>query len=207
MSTRIDWDALRERLAAVERRLESTAASDEERRQQMLRQRARYLAGRTPDVTITELRPMMVFRLGDERYAVALAQLRLVTTLEDLIPVPGAPDGILGLLGVDGEVCTIWDLAGLLDLPRAAPPAGGHALLLRADAGRGLRADYVEGRLDVDPRRLLPAEAADGTRSAPFLEAVTADRVHVLDVEALLANLRSEDRKPPAVQDDSTRRI
>jgi chemotaxis signal transduction protein len=190
---RIDWERIKERLAEVERNLTSSLVFDDARKQRLLRKRAEYLAARRPDGGVAlETQAFMVFLIHGERYAVGLRHLRQVVPLEGLVPVPGAPDGILGVMNLGGEVGTIWDLGRLLDLPERETRAAGHAIVLNAGVEIGLRVDFVEGRQDIDAGNVILPNGPNGALDMRFLEGLTQDRIHILDVKAILGSIHSE---------------
>src|SRR5262245_56247170 len=99
------------------------AALDRGRIEATLRTRARQLAQRPVDEDAGATTEVLTFRLGDETYAAGLRQLAAVQSARGLTPVPCAPAYVAGLLNVRGEVVSVLDLAGALELPtRATPP-------------------------------------------------------------------------------------
>src|SRR5580700_6443321 len=53
---------------------------------------------------------ILVFRLGDESYAVDVAALRSVEPVGSLTPLPCAPRFVAGVLNLRGETLTVLDL-------------------------------------------------------------------------------------------------
>jgi purine-binding chemotaxis protein CheW len=53
-------------------------------------------------------------RIGEEQYALPVAYIHEVVDLGELTPVPGAPDSVLGLRNLNGEVLPAFDLARIL---------------------------------------------------------------------------------------------
>ena len=49
------------------------------------------------------------FRLGDEIYGVNVMQIREVLPHSEITPVPGAPDYVLGIINLRGNVVTVID--------------------------------------------------------------------------------------------------
>ncbi len=190
---RIDWDEVKRKLAKAEQALAAALVSDERRTEDLLRRRAGFLAARrSVFATAAATQPVMVFCLGRERYAVGLTHLRQVVPLADLTPLPGSSEGMLGVMNFRGEVGTVWDLARLLEIPQAKAAAPGHVLVMRTDREVGLRVDYVEGRMEIDPGKLILPHETEGALAMRFLKGLTPDRIHLLDVEAVLKSILSE---------------
>jgi chemotaxis signal transduction protein len=55
--------------------------------------------------------------VGDEKYAIAIGEVREVDVLADPTPVPGAGPYVLGLQGRRGELLPVLDLPKLLGVP------------------------------------------------------------------------------------------
>lgn len=52
-------------------------------------------------------RKWATFTIADELYAVDVMQVKEVLRFTDITPVPGAPDGILGIINLRGSVVTV----------------------------------------------------------------------------------------------------
>ena len=132
---------------------------------------------------------LLVFRVGNERFAVELAAVHEVIEAPTLQPVPDAPPSLLGITILRGALVAIHDLRPLL---RAGGGTFGGALLFERD-GRtiGLAIDDVYDALLVEQQELRPAPGMDGS-DALLLGLVRrgSDLITVLDVDALLAAVR-----------------
>jgi len=190
---RIDWEETRRRLAKADRALAVALVSDERRTDDLLRRRAESLAARRGvRPTTTDAQAVMVFCLGTGRYAVGLTHLRQVVPLSDLTPLPGAPDGMLGVMNFRGEVGTVWDLARLLELPQRDAPAQRHVLVMRATHNVGFCVDYVEGGMEIDVAKLILPHETEGALPMRFLKGLTPNKIHLLDVMAVLGSIQPQ---------------
>ncbi|MBI4249302.1 MAG: chemotaxis protein CheW, partial [Elusimicrobia bacterium] len=189
---RIDWEQIKRRLAEAEKNLAASLEFDERRKKDLLQRRAEYFAARRDAPTgAEETRSVMVFLLGNERYAVELQRLRQVISPDNLTPVPGSPPGMLGVMNFGGEVGTIWSLAHLLNLPKAESGAERHVIVPRAGFDAGFLVDYVEERREIDAGETLSADEMEGTLPSRFLKSLTRDKIHLLDMEAILESVFS----------------
>ena len=59
----------------------------------------------------------VTFRLGDEKYGVNVLQVQEVLRITDISPVPGAPDHVLGIINLRGNVVTVIDARDRFGLP------------------------------------------------------------------------------------------
>ena len=198
---RIDWEQIKRRLAEAEEALAAALVFDERRKGDLLQRRAEYFAARrSAPSKPEETQSVMIFFLGPERYAVELPRLRQVISPDNLVPIPGAPQAMLGIMNFRGEVGTIWSLARLLDLPNAEISAGPtaapdrpdrHVIVAKAGFEVGFLVDYVEGRQKIDAGNLLPADETESTLPSRFLKSLTRDKIHLLDMEAILESIFS----------------
>jgi purine-binding chemotaxis protein CheW len=105
---------------------------------------------------------VVVFRLGDECYALPARCVREIQAFDAFTPVPGTPAFVVGLVNVHGRILVAVDLRSLLHQKVAPPQASAFLLRVYNDAVEiGLLADAVIGmeRRDVHlAPRLVPAE-------------------------------------------------
>jgi purine-binding chemotaxis protein CheW len=81
-------------------------------------------------------------RVAGEHYALPVEQVAEVVEIEAVTPVPGAPESLLGLRNLRGEIVSVIDLASVLGLPGDRRPA---KLIVATDRNRraGLAVDEV----------------------------------------------------------------
>ncbi len=129
----------------------------------------------------------LLFRLGDDRYALEAGAVVEVLPLARLKQIPQAPAGVAGLLDLHGMPVPVVDLS-LLALGRPARAVMSTRIVLIRYPGRG--PDRDTGRRDeerllgliaeyaTETMRRAPADFVDaGVRSdaAPYLGPVTQD--------------------------------
>jgi purine-binding chemotaxis protein CheW len=115
---------------------------------------------------MSELAQWVVFVLGTQRFALALAQVQRVVAAAHTTPLPGAPEVVLGLLDVGGEVVAVLDPRARLQLP-ATPVSVDDQFLLVRTGGRtvAVRVDRTLGVVEREVAALsTPAWAADEAR-------------------------------------------
>ncbi|HTE55582.1 MAG TPA: chemotaxis protein CheW [Kofleriaceae bacterium] len=73
------------------------------------------------------MKNVIVFALGQARYAIELRWVREVFTLGPVTPVAHAPDAVAGVVNYRGAIMTILDLSFLIDGAATGPgPASAH---------------------------------------------------------------------------------
>ena len=187
-----DWPEVRQRLARAIAATEGALELSAERARQVMDERARMLArpGLEPRPP-GEMIEVLVFILGNETYAIETRHVHEVVRFTDFTPVPGAPEFVLGITNLRGEVLAVIDLRkffgvaakGLTDLSRLVVLGGERAELgVLADATQQVRALRSDEVLDaVEPVAGIGRD---------YLRGVTKDALIVLDGAVLLADGR-----------------
>ena len=134
----------------------------------------------------------VLFDIAGTRFAVPISQVREVIRPPAVTPVPGTPGWLVGLTNVRGDVVSVVDLPGFLQLDdRPASTRRGLLIAHTADGELvvGLLVDEVASirRLPTDGPALPPA--SEGDRVTPFLAGVCEHQQRLiprLDLERLL---------------------
>jgi purine-binding chemotaxis protein CheW len=187
-----DWDEIRRRIDAVRVAIEHGSAPSPEEERRILKDRARELA-REPasDAAAGETLDAVEFDLAGERYAFPLAQVREVSLLRELTPVPCTPPFVLGIINLRGEICTVIDLKKFFDLPDAGLTELNKIILIRHDGPQlGILADAIRGVRRLRWSDLQPALPTLTDRRAAYLQGITSDRMVVLDAAKILSDPR-----------------
>lgn len=172
----VDFAALRRRLDEAERAL--AGDSDPDVRRRVLEARAQAVAG-AREAARVETVPVLVFRVGGERYAVDVNEVFQVTEARGLSPLPGSPPWLLGALVARTRVVPVLDLRLLLGLEGGGMSDLSKVVVVEQGGDAfGLAAEELEGRVEV-PREGLTAAAA-----GPF-HWIAPDRLALLDLEKL----------------------
>ena len=194
MSTKepTDWAEIRRRIDLIRAGMEQGLAPSPEADQRILKARARELA-REPERTVTaeETIEVIEFDLADERYAFPLAQVREVSLLHDLTPVPCTPSFVLGIINLRGEIRTVIDLKKFFDLPGAGITDLNKIILIqREDIHLGILTDAIRGVRRIPLDTLQPTLPTLTDLRADYLRGITSDRLVVLDAAKILSDPR-----------------
>jgi purine-binding chemotaxis protein CheW len=184
------WDAVRERLLAVDAQLAGSFAPDQSTIDEVYRRRALQLAQRQAGGTVSKTFPVLVFRLGQEQYAIELSELAEVFAYSGCTQVPGAPPVIAGVINRRGEIGAVVNLRRILDLQTEDPAIGYVLMLRRHGAVLGFKVDRIEQVREIDPSQLI--SSGDGTTPlahSAFVKGLTADTLILIDVAAALSHL------------------
>ena len=186
-----DWESIRKRLERATEGLRSTGELSPERAREVLRERARALAG---TAAATETRPgieIVTFRLGMERYGIEARYVREVGRVPEYTPVPGLPRPFVGVTNLRGEIVPILDLAAFLAVSRTEATDRSRLIVLGAeDPELALLADETYEVVEITEEALEMAPAREGVPGREILRGVTGEALIVLDGALLLADER-----------------
>jgi len=126
----------------------------------------------------------LVFRIGEDRYAVEARSVVEVIPLLGLKRVPQAPSGVAGLFNYRGEAVPALDLAEMTTGRPASERLSTRILIIRLDInGRGARlvgviAEHATSMLQKRPEDFVDTGITPG--SAPYLGPVLLDEHGVI---------------------------
>lgn len=102
---------------------------------------------------------LVIFRLADRLFAFPGSSVReVISTANDVFYVPGMHPSVEGVMNLRGEVLSILQLNGLLQLPESSTCTAGKTALLGQGAGiqTGIRIDELLDVTDVAQSLLKP---------------------------------------------------
>jgi chemotaxis signal transduction protein len=125
-------------------------------------------------------------RVGAERYALPVADVRSIVDLEGLTPVLGMPRSVVGLRPLDGTLLPVFALAALLGVA-GGEPARIVVVESAAAADVGLAVDEV-----LDVARLPALEEADGAGPLHGTALLDGVLVGAIDLAVVFDELEAE---------------
>jgi len=165
---------------------------EEERVRGILKERARRLASEPGEQLVPEDQLEVVeFALSAERYAIESAHVREVYPYKELVPLPGAPDFLLGIMNVRGKIHSVLDLRRFFSLPSQGGHHLGKVLILQSPRMVfGVLADDILGVALVPLADLHPGLITFAGTRAAYVKGVTTDGVTLLDGGKILSDRR-----------------
>lgn len=137
------------------------------------------------------VRPCLLVAVEGERFGIDTTRVKTVVEYRRPSPIPGRPAPFVGALNHHGELLLVATLASLLGkAPRLDPGRSAIVVLDWEDALLGLLVERTHG-LVTGLDRARPAQVLgrwEGPHLAQTLE-VDGQRVHLLDVDSLLADV------------------
>ncbi len=188
----IDWDRTYARLEEARRTLDAGGTLPPDQVTRILRARARALAKPLEAApTPAERLELLVFRLAGERYGIEMARVLEVLPLRDLVPVPGTPAFVLGVVNHRGRILPVLELRRLFDLAGQEVAEGSRVVAVEAGGMTfGVFAEAVIGTVTVGANEVAPPPVILTADRQAFLRGVTGEMVAMLDLEALARDPR-----------------
>ena len=106
-------------------------------------------------------RQLVVFNLGDEHYALSIAQVHEIIRYSEPRSVASRADWVKGVISLRGQIIPVYDLATRLGVPSRLTE---HAKIVIVDTGTeiaGVIVDGVEEVLTIDAEQLQAAPGTD----------------------------------------------
>lgn len=159
------------------------------RNEVILRDRALSYARADEQTSDEAEEDVLLFRLGEERYAIELQNLLAVRPTAGITPIPCTPPHIAGILNVRGDVISVLNLGTALELRSTSSETEQAQVLLvgRRSEQVGLLVDEVLG-----VRRLSSKQLERPLSGRDFARGVAEASIVCLDIEALLTDDRFE---------------
>ncbi len=185
----VDWPHVRSRLEAAIRLTKQDLEASADEKQKILRARARALSKEKEIITQDTEVQVLEFILAYERYGMDLSSVREVYPLKDLTPLPSAPDFVLGVIHIRGQILSLLNLKKFFGLPEKGLTDFNKVIIIENETLElGILADGIEGIRTVSSREMqanLPL--LTGNRQ-DYLRGVTQDRLILLDAQKILSD-------------------
>lgn len=102
---------------------------------------------------------LVVFRVGEQRCALRIAEVERVVRAVEITPLPDAPGGVPGVVNIKGTIVPVYNLRTRLRLPERDLSPDDHLILARSRGQLiGLLADEVSGVTTVGAGDIIPSD-------------------------------------------------
>lgn len=145
-----------------------------------MRRRADSLGRETIEEESSGRLALLLFRLGEEWYAIRVADVREIFQEYQLTYVPGVPDFVLGVVNVRGEILSVTDPAKMMGIGEVALGTEVQAPAIVVSNGEvvtALLVDEIGDIADVPNQALEPPVSIIDRGQAEFI----AGSVHLED--------------------------
>jgi purine-binding chemotaxis protein CheW len=186
----VNWAGVRERLVAAQHRLDAIdqPAAGEFYRRLMAESNASEAAKAAE--SLPDPADLVVFRIGEERYALDATEVLEVVQLARITALPGVPAFYRGLITHRGIVFPLVDIRPLIAGTAAVTSSPEQAILFLSDERAiACAADEAESFVRIATSDIVIPNDGERAGSAA-IRGVTSEGIIVLDVGALLSDAR-----------------
>jgi purine-binding chemotaxis protein CheW len=192
---RIDWDSVRESLTRFQSPTGDIGSQNRDQQNEVFRERAERLARRgRQEATRTARVPVVVFRVGNERYGIELSHVKQVFPRVPITPLPGVGGLLLGVANLNGSLRSVVDLGVLLNLSATRSDAGYVVLLRASHKFLGIWVETLEGVRQIDLAALEAVDEVASDASRRLMKGMTDDRIVVLEAKSLIERVAEQRR-------------
>jgi len=137
-----------------------------------------------------EVIQLVTFRLKDETYGINVMQVQEVLRVTEIAPVPGAPQYVLGIINLRGNVVTVIDTRTRFGLPTTDLDDASRIVIIESeDQVVGILVDSVAEVVELRHSEIDSAPNIGNEESARYIQGVTSrdeDLLIVVDLNKLL---------------------
>ena len=180
--------------------MERSTDSMGETSDEILARRAHSLSLEAVEAEITHRLTLLLFRIGEEWYAVRLAAVREIFQEYEITQIPCVPTFILGVVNVRGEIVSVTDPARIMGIGQVkstdgvTPPA---VVVAEGDVTTALVVEEIGDIVEVAADALEPPVSIIDRSQAEFIEGsvfVEGTMLGLINVERILEPIGSVSR-------------
>ncbi|CZF77218.1 MULTISPECIES: chemotaxis protein CheW [Grimontia] len=139
-----------------------------------------------------EVLQWVTFQLEDETYGINVMQVREVLRYTEIAPVPGAPDYVLGIINLRGNVVTVIDTRSRFGLSQGEVSDNTRVIVIEAESQViGIMVDSVAEVVYLKTSEIDTTPSVGTDESAKFIQGVSNRSGHLLilvDLNKLLSD-------------------
>lgn len=133
---------------------------------------------------------LVTFRLKDETYGINVMQVQEVLRITEIAPVPGAPQYVLGIINLRGNVVTVIDTRTRFGLPTTELDDASRIVIIESEEQVvGILVDSVAEVVELRHSEIDSAPNIGNEESARYIQGVASrdeDLLIVVDLNKLL---------------------
>ena len=134
----------------------------------------------------------VTFRLENEKYGINVMQVQEVLRVTEIAPVPGAPDYVLGIINLRGNVVTVIDSRKRFGLDPIEMDDSMRIVIIESEGQVvGILVDSVAEVVDIRASEVEQAPNVGTEESAKFIQGVSSidgELLILIDLNKLLTD-------------------
>ena len=144
-----------------------------------------------------EVLQWVTFQLENETYGINVMQVQEVLRYTEIAPVPGAPDYVLGIINLRGNVVTVIDTRSRFGLPAGDVSENSRIVIIEAEKQViGIMVDSVAEVVYLRSSEIDAAPAVGTEECAKFIQGVSnrdGQLLFLVDLNKLLSDEEWDD--------------
>ena len=144
-----------------------------------------------------EVLQWVTFQLENETYGINVMQVQEVLRYTEIAPVPGAPEYVLGIINLRGNVVTVIDTRSRFGMPSGDVSENSRIVIIEAEKQViGIMVDSVAEVVYLRSSEIDAAPAVGTEESAKFIQGVSnrdGQLLILVDLNKLLSDEEWED--------------
>jgi len=117
----------------------------------------------------------VTFFLENEKYGVPVSQVMEVLRFTEITPVPGAPDAVMGIINLRGNVVTVLDTRNKFGLPERSTDDSTRIVVITINEHViGILVDNVSDVMWLRASEMESAPGTSGEESAKYIQGVAS---------------------------------
>jgi len=115
----------------------------------------------------------VTFQLADEIYGINVMQVQEVLRMSEIAPVPGAPQAVMGIINLRGNVVTVIDTRELFNLPTGDLTEQTRIMIVECNKITvGLLVDGVAEVVNIDNAEIDATPSVGGDDNSRYIQGV-----------------------------------
>lgn len=135
---------------------------------------------------------LVTFRLKDETYGINVMHVQEVLRVSEIAPVPGAPNYVLGIINLRGNVVTVLDTRSRFGLPAGDVTDNSRIVIIESDKQVvGILVDAVAEVVELTESQIDAAPNVGNEESSRYIQGIATmgnDLLIVVDLHKLLTD-------------------
>jgi purine-binding chemotaxis protein CheW len=135
----------------------------------------------------------VTFKLDGETYGVNVMEVQEVLRVTDIAPVPGAPDYVLGIINLRGNVVSVIDTRRRFGLSTTENNEATRIVIIESGGQTvGIRVDAVAEVLDVDSSEIETSPDVGNEESSRYISGMVSrgeELVVLIDVNKIITEV------------------
>lgn len=131
---------------------------------------------------------IVVFKIGDEQFAVETSKVQSIADMMKITAVPKAPSHIKGLINLRGSIISLLDINLLLNISFSGNDQMNIIILKVEEELVGISVDQVDEVLEIDETDLQKIEGDKAQYYIKGIVQLNTRLVTLIDIDKLLSN-------------------